>query len=371
MAYAHSKGVLHRDLKPANVMVGAFGEVQVVDWGLAKVLRRGGVADEKRAKESHHTVIETVRSGPGSSGSDSMVGSVMGTPAYMAPEQAQGEIEKLDERADVFSLGAILCELLTGQPPYVEVEGESTVVKAARAQLDPAHARIEACGADAALVRLCLDCLMPARAATAGERDEVAKAVHAYLTTTEERAHKAELEAARRASRPRRKSAAQADGRAGRDDPGRALLWAPAVSGGSTRARAARRGARTARRADARRRRGRARRVDRGRSGGQARRGAGRRARALSLAENGDADARCSSARAVRHEGRAGHVGRRTAARAGEAGRNAAQAAGRPAPRADRERSATARARSRSTPRSRRRSATTASTSKAPTWCPR
>jgi serine/threonine-protein kinase len=196
MAYAHSKGVLHRDLKPANIMVGAFGEVQVVDWGLAKVLHRGGVADERRAKDSLHTVIETVRSGPGSSGSDSMVGSIMGTPAYMAPEQAQGEVEKLDERADVFSLGAILCEILTGKPPYVDVEGESTVTKAARALLDPARASIEACDADPALVRVCLDCLMPARAARPANADEVAKAVHAYMTSVEERAQKAELAAA-------------------------------------------------------------------------------------------------------------------------------------------------------------------------------
>ncbi len=195
MAYAHSKGVLHRDLKPANIMVGAFGEVQVVDWGLAKVLHRGGVADERRAKESLHTVIETIRSGPGSSGSDSLVGSVMGTPAYMAPEQAQGEIEKLDERADVFSLGAILCEILTGKPPYEELPDESVIVQAARAKLDPARARIEACDADAKLKQLCLECLMPARAARPANADEVAKSVHAFLTSIEERAQKAELAA--------------------------------------------------------------------------------------------------------------------------------------------------------------------------------
>ncbi len=195
MAYAHSKSVLHRDLKPANIMVGAFGEVQVVDWGLAKVLRRGGVADEKRAKEAIHTIIETVRSGSSSTGSDSMVGSVMGTPAYMAPEQAQGDLELLDERADVFSLGAILCELLTGRPPYEEIEGETIVSQAARAKLTPARARIEACDADPALVRLCLDCLMPSREARPMNAEEVAKRVHDYSTSVEERAKEAQVDA--------------------------------------------------------------------------------------------------------------------------------------------------------------------------------
>lgn len=195
VAYAHSKGVLHRDLKPANIMVGAFGEVQVVDWGLAKVLHRGGVADERRAQDSLHTVIATVRSGPGSSGSDSLAGSVMGTPAYMAPEQAQGEVEKLDERADVFSLGAILCEILTGRPPYEATAEESCVVQAARAKLDPARARLAECGADPALVKLCLECLMPARAARPANAEEVARAVRDFLTSVEERAQKAELAA--------------------------------------------------------------------------------------------------------------------------------------------------------------------------------
>jgi len=195
IAYAHSKGVLHRDIKPANIMVGAFGEVQVVDWGLAKVLHRGGVADERRAKHSVFTIIETVRSGPGSSGSDSIVGSVMGTPAYMSPEQAQGEIEKLDERADVFSLGASLCEILTGRPPYEDSDAEPTLLRAARAKLDPARERIAACDADPLLKQLCLDCMLPARDARPRDAEAVARAVHDYLSSVEERAHKAELAA--------------------------------------------------------------------------------------------------------------------------------------------------------------------------------
>ena len=110
MAYAHSRGVIHRDLKPSNIMVGAFGEVQVMDWGLAKVLSAGGVADEKKAHTKHQdvSVIATRRSADsntaGRFGSHTKMGSVMGTPAYMPPEQALGEIDQLDQRTDVFGL---------------------------------------------------------------------------------------------------------------------------------------------------------------------------------------------------------------------------------------------------------------------------
>src|SRR5262245_12197925 len=124
LAYAHAKGVIHRDLKPANVMVGSFGEVQVMDWGLAKVLAEGGIADEERASRQHQddgTQVRTARSGSaaGRHGTDTEAGALLGTPAYMPPEQAQGDVALLDRRADVFGLGAILCEVLTGKPPYV------------------------------------------------------------------------------------------------------------------------------------------------------------------------------------------------------------------------------------------------------------
>jgi serine/threonine-protein kinase len=196
VAYAHSRSVVHRDLKPSNVMVGAFGEVQVVDWGLAKVLRTGGVADERRTKapaDADVSVVETARSG--SSGSESRAGSIMGTPAYMPPEQARGEIERVDQRSDVFALGAILCEILTGKPPYQGSDRE-VVLQAARAQLDSARERIATCGADPELVALAETCLAPAREARPCDAGAVAASIAAYLASIEARARAAELSAA-------------------------------------------------------------------------------------------------------------------------------------------------------------------------------
>lgn len=117
MRYAHSKGVIHRDLKPSNIMLGEFGEVQVLDWGLAKVLGRND-ADA----EPGRTIVQSVRTGESSDMFQSMDGSVAGTPHYMAPEQAAGRIHKLDERTDVYALGAILYQLLALRPP---VDGKS------------------------------------------------------------------------------------------------------------------------------------------------------------------------------------------------------------------------------------------------------
>jgi len=107
LAYAHAQGVIHRDLKPANVLIGAFGETVVIDWGLAKDLR----ASEQQSSSSLASVDSV---DPASA--QTQVGSVLGTPAFMSPEQARGET--VDERADVYAIGAILYNLLAGRPPH-------------------------------------------------------------------------------------------------------------------------------------------------------------------------------------------------------------------------------------------------------------
>jgi len=169
VAYAHARGVVHLDLKPANVMVGSFGEVQVMDWGLSRVL----AADDFAA-----------------------AGSVMGTPGYLSPEAARGDVRALDERADVFGLGAILCEILTGRPPIPSESADEAFRSAAAGELSAARARLRHGVDDAALVELasrCLEATPDARPRSAGE---VAAAVSAHLGSLEERAQAARVLAA-------------------------------------------------------------------------------------------------------------------------------------------------------------------------------
>jgi eukaryotic-like serine/threonine-protein kinase len=196
VAYAHARGVIHRDLKPSNVMVGSFGEVQVMDWGLAKVLQKGGVTDDATAgRILDATVIATARSGEADTDL-SRAGSVMGTPSYMAPEQARGETGTIDERADVFALGSILCEVLTGAPAFTGRNSGEIQRKAALGDTADAMARLEVCVADSELAALAKDCL--AREPVDRPRDAraVADRMTAYLVGVQERLHASERERA-------------------------------------------------------------------------------------------------------------------------------------------------------------------------------
>lgn len=114
VAYAHSKGIIHRDLKPDNVMLGKYGEVLVMDWGLAKLI----AGKSKKERESERDTVRIMTSRSEDESQSTMEGSVAGTPAYMSPEQAAGKISELDQRTDIYALGAILYEILTGLPPY-------------------------------------------------------------------------------------------------------------------------------------------------------------------------------------------------------------------------------------------------------------
>lgn len=192
VAYAHARGVIHRDLKPSNIMVGAFGEVQVVDWGLSKVLQQGrhGPSDQGFQAETDEPQLTTVRTTGGGSASQS--GAIIGTPSFMSPEQARGEVDDLDERTDVFALGAILSEILTGQPPYTGTRAQ-ILEHAAAGRLDLALARLGSCGAGGELIGLAERCLDPSPAVRPRHAGVVAREITAYLTSVGDRARAAEI----------------------------------------------------------------------------------------------------------------------------------------------------------------------------------
>lgn len=169
VAFAHSRGVVHRDLKPDNIMVGNFGEVYLMDWGIAKLLHRtGGMPKPAEAartmvmaavgKSLDDVMPVRVRADVGGIKHDE-TGQIIGTFFYMAPEQALAEVERIDERTDIFLLGGVLFEVLTRQPPYmgssvVDVVRQAQAAQVLRPELISPEAHIPK-----ALSDICMKCL--------------------------------------------------------------------------------------------------------------------------------------------------------------------------------------------------------------------
>ena len=125
LSFAHSRGVIHRDVKPSNIMVGQFGQVYIGDWGVARLLPLSDdTGSERRVAVSAETVIDSP-------------GSIIGSPAYMAPEQVEGVHEAIDARTDVFAVGATLYHILTGRPPYTETNYYRLLSQALCGEFEP------------------------------------------------------------------------------------------------------------------------------------------------------------------------------------------------------------------------------------------
>ncbi len=191
VAYAHSCGVIHRDLKPSNIMVGSFGEVQVMDWGLAKRM-----VEAERPPSAGADVQDGSTHGRNDHPT-TQCGSVMGTPAYMPPEQARGEMDDVDARSDVFALGAILCEILTGTPPYTGQTTTAIHQYARRAALSDAHGRLDQCMDVQELCELARHCLAADRDERPADATAIADAISSHFDSVTERLREAELITAR------------------------------------------------------------------------------------------------------------------------------------------------------------------------------
>ena len=189
MAYAHSKGVIHRDLKPSNIMVGKYGETYVMDWGLARVLGKKDQKDLRIRPDPGHTstAVKSHRKGASGTTPDSplitMDGDVVGTPAYMSPEQARGELDRIGPQSDVYALGAMLYHLLAGHMPYVHpglVANQHAIWKWVQ-QGPPEPMHKVAKGSPAELVAICDKAMSRTMASRYGDMEELAVDLRAYL----------------------------------------------------------------------------------------------------------------------------------------------------------------------------------------------
>ncbi len=176
VAAAHDAGVIHRDLKPSNIMVGEYSLVTVMDWGLAKVLA-------ERESGDPGVLLEFPGDAP-----HTICGTLFGTPGYLAPEQARGETEAVDRRSDVFGLGCILCEILTGSPPFRGAAPADAWRRAATGDTAEALERLKSSGGPEPVVRLARRCLAADRAARPADAGAVVDELVAYFESGQRRA---------------------------------------------------------------------------------------------------------------------------------------------------------------------------------------
>ena len=170
IAFAHSRGVLHRDLKPSNIMVGDYGEVLVLDWGIAKIFEGPEVVQPIRVK-----LGEGVRRS-----------SVVGTPSYMSPEQANGKTHRVHVTSDIYSLGAILYEILTYRPPFRGKDTKRLLEQAIYEDPVPPRVFRPTLHIPALLEEIAMKCLRKKTSERYQTVDEVIDAVNHYLTRVEE-----------------------------------------------------------------------------------------------------------------------------------------------------------------------------------------
>ena len=180
--YAHVRGVVHRDIKPDNIMVGDYGEVLVMDWGLARILERPArmnLAEQAGREEAGHT---------------------LGTPAYMPPEQARGELDEVDEQSDVYSLGAVLYEILTLEPPFAGDNPVQTMWEVVEGNLVPPRARAPDRQIPVELEKICLRAMAARKRERFATARDIAEVLEDWFEGLQPREAKRRVETGRLAS---------------------------------------------------------------------------------------------------------------------------------------------------------------------------
>ena len=180
IGHAHTRGVVHRDLKPSNIMVGRDSEVFVVDWGIVKVAAR----EEHGQTESDVALISSDRSSTAEL--RTLFGTIAGTPAYMPPEQAQGLLDQIDARADVYALGATLYHILTGRPPYQGPHANAVLMQLMMSEVE-APSQVSSLKVPEELETICLRALSKKREDRFANGRELSKALQGWLDGSKRR----------------------------------------------------------------------------------------------------------------------------------------------------------------------------------------